>query len=76
MPETVNGPEDASEWDVINWAVHEQNVARLRQRIFTAARDGVPLGNSVSCCELGFCCGISGVAGTISRCCCRSSTAC
>src|SRR3989441_5795204 len=40
MPETVNGPEDASEWDVINWAVHEQSVARLRQRIFTAARDG------------------------------------
>ena len=40
MPETVNGPEDASEWDVINWAVHEQNVARLRQRIFAAARDG------------------------------------
>src|SRR4029453_9893457 len=40
MPETVNGPEDASEWDVINWTVHEQNVARLRQRIFTAARDG------------------------------------
>ena len=36
----------------------------------------VPLGNSVSCCELGFCCGISGVAGTISGCCCRSSTAC
>ena len=25
---------------VINWALHEQNVARLRQRIFTAARDG------------------------------------
>ena len=40
MPETVNGPEGGSEWDVINWAVHEQNVARLRQRIFTAARDG------------------------------------
>ena len=40
MPETVNGPEDASEWDVINWMVREQNVARLRQRIFTAARDG------------------------------------
>jgi RNA-directed DNA polymerase len=40
MPETVNGPEGASEWDVINWAVHEQSVARLRQRIFTAARDG------------------------------------
>ena len=40
MPETVNGPEGVSEWDVINWAVHEQNVARLRQRIFTAVRDG------------------------------------
>ena len=40
MPETVNGPEGVSGWDVINWAVHEQNVARLRQRIFTAARDG------------------------------------
>ncbi len=40
MPETVNGPGGASEWDVINWTVHEQNVARLRQRIFTAARDG------------------------------------
>ena len=40
MPETVNGPEDVSGWDVVNWAVHEQSVARLRQRIFTAARDG------------------------------------
>jgi RNA-directed DNA polymerase len=40
MPETVNGPEGVSEWDVINRAVREQNVARLRQRIFTAARDG------------------------------------
>jgi hypothetical protein len=45
----------------------------------TAARllaDGVPLGNSISCRELGFCCGISGVAGTISECCYRSPTAC
>ena len=40
MPETVNGPEGVSEWDVISWAVHEQNVARLRQRILAAARDG------------------------------------
>jgi len=40
MPETANGPEGVSEWDAINWALHEQNVARLRQRIFTAARDG------------------------------------
>jgi len=41
----------------------------------TAQRnDRVPLGNSVSWCELGFCCGISSAAGTISGCCCRSST--
>ena len=40
MPETVNGPEDGLEWDAVNWAVHEQNVARLRRRIFTAVRDG------------------------------------
>ncbi len=40
MPETVNGPEGGLEWDAVNWAVHEQNVARLRRRIFTAARDG------------------------------------
>jgi RNA-directed DNA polymerase len=40
VPETVNGPEDGLEWDAVNWAVHEQNVARLRQRIFTAVRDG------------------------------------
>jgi hypothetical protein len=42
----------------------------------TANPDGIPLGNSVLHCELGFCCGIGGVAGTISGCCCRSSTAC
>jgi RNA-directed DNA polymerase len=40
MPETVNGPEGGLAWDAINWRVHERNVARLRQRIFTAARDG------------------------------------
>jgi RNA-directed DNA polymerase len=40
MPETVNGPEDVPEWDLISWVVHEENVARLRQRIFTAVRDG------------------------------------
>jgi RNA-directed DNA polymerase len=40
MPETVNGPEGVSEWDAVNWAVHEQDVARLRRRIFTATRDG------------------------------------
>ena len=36
----VNGPEDVGEWDAVNWPVHEQNVARLRQRIFKAVREG------------------------------------
>src|SRR5208282_2846525 len=36
----VNGPEGGLEWDVIDWRVHEKNVARLRGRIFTAAKDG------------------------------------
>lgn len=40
MPETVNGPDGVPEWDLINWGVHEGNVGRLRQRIFTAVRDG------------------------------------
>jgi RNA-directed DNA polymerase len=40
MPETVNGPEGGLEWDAVNWAAHEQNVARLRRRIFKAVRDG------------------------------------
>jgi RNA-directed DNA polymerase len=40
MPAMVNGPEDVLDWDAVNWRAHEQNVARLRQRIFKAARDG------------------------------------
>jgi len=37
----VNGPEDAvHEWDAINWRLHEDNVRRLRQRIFKAVQDG------------------------------------
>ena len=37
----MNGPEDAvHEWDVINWRPHEDNVRRLRQRIFKAVQDG------------------------------------
>ncbi|HEV2240984.1 MAG TPA: reverse transcriptase N-terminal domain-containing protein [Streptosporangiaceae bacterium] len=36
----MNGPEGGLEWDAINWRVHEGNVERLRQRIFTAAREG------------------------------------
>jgi RNA-directed DNA polymerase len=39
VPGTVNGPEDGLTWVAVDWAVHEQNVARLRRRIFTAARD-------------------------------------
>lgn len=37
----VNGPEDvaALDWDVIDWRAHEQNVMRLRRRIFQATRE-------------------------------------
>ena len=37
----VNGPEDVTvpDWDVIDWRVHEQNVMRLRRRIFQATRE-------------------------------------
>jgi RNA-directed DNA polymerase len=35
----VNGPEDVVlDWDAIDWRYHEDNVRRLRQRIFTATR--------------------------------------
>ena len=37
----VNGPEDAHlNWDAIDWRAQEENVRRLRQRIFKATRDG------------------------------------
>lgn len=37
----VNGPaNDVLRWDAVDWRSHEDNVRRLRQRIFTAARDG------------------------------------
>jgi len=37
----VNGPEDVvREWDAINWRLHEDNVRRLRQRIFKAVQGG------------------------------------
>jgi RNA-directed DNA polymerase len=38
----VNGPEDEvqHQWDAIGWRVHEDNVRRLRQRIFKAVQDG------------------------------------
>src|SRR6266849_8803956 len=37
----VNGPEDdLDEWGAIEWRAHEENVRRLRQRIFKASKDG------------------------------------
>jgi len=37
----VNGPADVMpEWDVVDWRRHEDNVGRLRKRIFKAAQDG------------------------------------
>jgi RNA-directed DNA polymerase len=36
----VNGPEDEGlDWDRIEWRAHEDNVRRLRQRIFTATQE-------------------------------------
>jgi hypothetical protein len=35
----LNGPEDDLDWDAIYWPAHEQNVARLRRRIFKATRE-------------------------------------
>ena len=36
----VNGPEDgALDWDAVNWRLHEDNVRRLRGRIFKAAQE-------------------------------------
>ncbi|MGW1047460.1 reverse transcriptase N-terminal domain-containing protein [Streptomyces sp. NPDC002547] len=36
----VNGPEDVLDWDAISWRTHEENVVRLRRRIFKATREG------------------------------------
>jgi RNA-directed DNA polymerase len=35
----VNGPEDVPDWDAVDWRTHEENVARLRRRIFKATRE-------------------------------------
>ena len=36
----VNGPEDVTpNWEASDWRAHEQNVIRLRRRIFTATRE-------------------------------------
>jgi RNA-directed DNA polymerase len=37
---TVNGPEGVLDWGAIDWRACEQDVRRLRQRIFKAAREG------------------------------------
>src|SRR5215813_15579199 len=37
----VNGPEDAvTDWDAVDWRTVEDDVRRLRQRIFTASKAG------------------------------------
>src|ERR1700737_194474 len=37
----VNGPKDVDlDWDAVDWRRHGDNVRRLRQRIFTATKDG------------------------------------
>jgi RNA-directed DNA polymerase len=36
---TVNGPEGVLEWGAVDWRACEQDVRRLRQRIFKAARE-------------------------------------
>ena len=37
----VNGPEDGCvDWQTIRWSKVERDVQRLRQRIFTASREG------------------------------------
>jgi reverse transcriptase-like protein len=38
---TVNGPEgDVLDWDAVDWRQVEDDVRRLRQRIFTATQAG------------------------------------
>jgi RNA-directed DNA polymerase len=36
---TVNGPEGVLEWGAVDWRAREQDVRRLRQRIFKAVRE-------------------------------------
>jgi hypothetical protein len=45
----VNGPEGGLEWDAVNWRIHEKNVAKLRQRIFTAVLAVIFAGGGESC---------------------------
>jgi hypothetical protein len=36
----VNGPEEPLDWDAIDWRAEEEQVRRLRQRIFKATQAG------------------------------------
>ena len=36
----VNGPEDDPGWDWVDWGQAEENVRRLRRRIFAASQAG------------------------------------
>lgn len=37
----VNGPEDAVlDWDAVDWRAQQDDVRRLRQRIFKATKEG------------------------------------
>jgi N-terminal domain of reverse transcriptase len=38
LNDVVNGPEDLPDWDAIVWRRQEEQVRRLRQRIFKAAQ--------------------------------------
>jgi hypothetical protein len=40
MAAAVSGPEDVSDWHAVDWRACENNVRRLRQRIFTASKAG------------------------------------
>ena len=41
VTDKVNGPEDVVvDWDAVGWRACEDNVRRLRQRIFKATQDG------------------------------------
>jgi len=40
VKDVVNGPEDLPDWDAIAWRRQEEQVRRLRQRIFTATQAG------------------------------------
>src|SRR3989442_5692271 len=51
----VNGPEDDGQqpwWDAVDWRAHEENVRRLRQRIFKASQDGGAIVNTCGWCLL------------------------